>query len=100
MDRAGDDISSARHVSIGTCRFMSLKARTGIFFIIIGVASLTLFYASVDAGEPMSQLLIVGLPTTALGLFLWWRGRERPSVERFRLARRIINFLFSKETKE
>jgi len=71
---------------------MSLQARTGLFFIIVGLFSLILYDASVKNGHSIVQLLLIGLASTALGYFLWHRGREKPNgANRFRTIRKLIS---------
>ncbi len=72
---------------------MSFKARTGIFFLIVGSAALILFFASLEGAKPEDQMKValIGFLATPLGFFLWWKGRPRSApTERLRLLRRLF----------
>lgn len=65
--------------------------RIGIFLTLVGVFSSILFVASVQAEKAVIQWLFFGAFSTALGIFLWVRGREKPSSGRFRGVRKLMS---------
>ncbi len=72
---------------------MSFKARTGIFFLIVGGSALILFFASLGGADPEDRTIValIGFIATPLGFFLWWKGRPRPTpTERGRLFHRLL----------
>lgn len=63
--------------------------RIGIFFVLVGVLLVFITFAS---GKPNSQsftLFCIGLPLALLGGTLWYRHRERETVERFRTIKKM-----------
>ncbi len=67
-----------------------MGTRIGTFFLIIGGFLLLLYAASLDSGPGVLQWLLVGASSSALGGFLLYRNRERPTSKRFRMVRRLF----------
>jgi hypothetical protein len=69
---------------------MNLRARIGMFFLIIGIFSLIIFSAYLRAeAKGGIQYFLIGVTACGLGGFIWNRYREKaPPSLLFRLFRR------------
>jgi hypothetical protein len=55
-----------------------MSSRIGTFFIVIGISLIALFVISDMAQSPMCQLLLAGVVSLGIGVFLWRRNWAPP----------------------
>ncbi len=67
---------------------MNLQARTGLFFIIIGIFSWVIFIRYLQAGSGGILYFVGGAACLILGWLMWNRWRTKPSNRYFRMLRR------------
>ena len=65
--------------------------RMGIFFIIVGILILLFAVSSGELNNENLRLYCISTPLMVLGVFLWYRNRDRTPVERFRTVRKIAS---------
>jgi hypothetical protein len=64
--------------------------RIGQFFFLVGLLVIFMFAASLANETPQGTYLLIGLPTTILGLFIMFKSRQPPGEsQRFRRIRKM-----------